>query len=209
FNLTGASYKPPQWDEPIPYPIKEEFSSTLSGTHIKALYPWLEGRLLHRSYLRLSPREIERDPVFRPLAFSISGSLKGKYNCPYNFMYKIDHRGEKGYIRTLADDEGYVVCMAISENYDEYLKNAWKMREIQKSTDIATIYLRDNLSTNIKDDKGNPTPGILGCKVERLFQWSLEGTYIDYDRSGEPSSFQDLGDRSGLFSFDEREELGI
>ncbi|MBR1488711.1 MAG: hypothetical protein IJ603_07505 [Bacteroidales bacterium] len=46
----------------------------------------------------------------------------------------------------------------------------------------------------MKDINGHPVPGIFGCRYERKFQWSGEGTYIDYDRSGEPSSYQDVAD---------------
>ena len=187
FNVTGNTYVPIQWEEPIPYPIKPQFTGLLAGTHIKALYPFMERSPMHRKYIRIPPKDIvNKDPI----VFGVSGSFKGAYNHPDSF---VDAYFDKhwGYVRELAEDEGYVVWTAVSEALDNYLKDACKMNEMNISTDLTTIYLRDNFYANIQGSDGSPKLGVFGCKIERKFQWSSEGTYIDYDRSNEPSSFKD------------------
>lgn len=214
FNLTGKIYDPPQWEEPIPYTVKPAYSAFLSDTHTKALYPFLKGSPMHKYFLRIIPREIEMSPVFRPVAFGVSGNFYGKYNCP-DFFQSVEyvsfdpvedvnsHRGY-GYVHDVALDEGYVVCAAVSDVFDTFLKEAWKMQEIDASTDLSTIYLRDNVYTNIQGG----AVGIFGCKVERKFQWSGEGTYIDYDRSAESVSFQGFADGHGFYMpTEERKEV--
>jgi len=211
FNLTGETYAPPQWEEEIPYPVRREYAALLAETHTKALYPWLEGCPMHRRYLRLFPREEER-PGHHFLGFGVSGTFRGRYNCEDHCFYRsYDLRDSRcfGYVRNLAKDEGYVVCMSISEQYDNYLAEVCRAQEVQASTDLSTIYLRDNLSTNIKDDKGNPTPGIFGCKVERHFQWSAEGAYVDYDRSQFCGSFQESASWNVTIPESELKELRL
>ena len=48
---------------------------------------------------------------------------------------------------------------------------------LEASTDLSTIYLRDNFYANIKDINGRSKFGVFGCKIERKFQWSAEGSY--------------------------------
>ena len=187
FNITGGIYTPPQWEERIPYPIWPLYEELLKDTHVKALYPWLEGSPMHNSYIRIAPRDLGG----YPLGFGISGSFNGKFNCPDNFMDFRFHHGNHGFVRNLAEDEGYVVWTAVSNQLDKYLKEAFHFMGINTSTDLTTIYLRDNFYANIKDSNGLPQLGVFGCKIERQFQWSSEGTFIDYDRSRESSSFQE------------------
>ena len=101
------------------------------------------------------------------------------------------HHGNHGFVRNLAEDEGYIVWTAVSNQLDKYLKEAFHFMGINTSTDLTTVYLRDNFYANIKDSNGLPQLGVFGCKIERQFQWSSEGTFIDYDRSRESSSFQE------------------
>lgn len=214
FNLTGTTYDPPQWEEPIPYTIKPAYSAFLADTHTKALYPFLKGSPMHKYFLRIIPREIELKPEFKPVAFGVSGYFYGKYNCPDFFQWveyvsfdpveDVNSHWGYGYAHDVAFDEGYVVCAAVSDVFDAFLKEAWTMQEIDASTDLSTIYLRDNVYTNIQGG----AVGIFGCKVERKFQWSGEGTYVDYDRTAEPASFQDLSYQRGVYwPKKEKEEL--
>lgn len=207
FNLKGSTYIPPQWDEPIPYQVKDQYADLLKDTHTKALYPWLEGSPMHRRYIRLAPMNLRNEEgKLVPLAFGISGSMRGKYNNEDNYLDYFYH-GRWGFVRNLAEDEGYVVWLAVSEAFDKYLKDAYQAVEIQSSTDLTTIYLRDNMPSNIKQGNGSSGLGIFGCKLERKYQWSSEGTYIDYDRSNEPPSYRELasGDKWHFF-FIPREE---
>ena len=141
FNLTGTSYKLQPWEEPLPYPVRPGFSK-MSGTHIKARYPRLEGQSLHRRYLRLAPREIPLSSNindFRCRAFAVSGNFIGKYNCPDNFLTHLYHRERFGFVRNLAPDEGYISCSTVSEELDRYLKECYQKQRIQESSDLSMI----------------------------------------------------------------------
>ena len=173
FNLTGKSYTAPQWEEPLPFPVKPQYETLMAGTNIKGLYPTLEGRPLHKKFIRITQQK--EDPAMH--TFRISGSFSGKFNCPDNFLYYKYHGNPISYVRELAEDEGYVVCMAVSEVLDKYFKDAYELQELEASTDLSTIYLRDNFYANIKDIKGYYRLGVFGCKIERKCQWSSEGVH--------------------------------
>ena len=85
--------------------------------------------------------------------------------------------GHDGTVRDLAEDEGYVVWTAVSNVLDRYIKDSYELQELEASTDLSTIYLRDNFYANIKDINGRSKFGVFGCKIERKFQWSAEGSY--------------------------------
>ena len=176
FNLSGKIYAAPQWNEPLPFPVMPQYESLMAGTNIKGLYPSLEGRPLHNKYIRIAP--IRKDPTILSIDhFKISGNFSGKYNCPDNIFYYNYHGNPISYVRDLADDEGYVVCMAVSEVLDKYFKNAYELQELEASTDLSAIYLRDNFYANIKDINGYSKLGVFGCKIERKCQWSSEGLH--------------------------------
>ena len=178
FNLTGRTYDPPQWEEPLPYSIRPQYSqggySILQNLHTKYLYPDVEGRPVHKKYIHYLPRELVHD--MREV-FCVSGTFSGEYNCPDNIFYYNYHGNPISYVRDLADDEGYVVCMAVSEVLDKYFKNAYELQELEASTDLSAIYLRDNFYANIKDINGYSKLGVFGCKIERKCQWSSEGLH--------------------------------
>jgi hypothetical protein len=160
FNLTGELYAPPQrTDIPNPY---------VEGSHVSVLYPNLEGAPLHRGYLRFPARDLSKEKGWW---FSVSGSMTGKYNCKdfYQFYY-----GDMGLAEPLMPDEGYLQVSAVSSDLDTYLVDAFHKQEIKASADLSTIYLRDNLYTNI--DGGL---GIFGGQLSWKFQWSDEYEYID------------------------------
>ena len=175
FNLTGRTYIPPCWEEPLPYQIKPQFNQKLPNLHTKYMYPDLEGKPMHKNFIRLSPRELANKTME---LFSVSGTFSGQFNCPDNFM---DWRfyGHDGTVRELAEDEGYVVWTAVSSVLDRYLKDSYELLELETSTDLSTIYLRDNFYANIKDINGHSRLGVFGCKIERKFQWSAEGSYYE------------------------------
>ena len=163
FNLTGSVYEPPVRDD-VPNP---DFPD--SGSHIAKLYPKLEGQSMHRYYLRLT-----KNPRWNEVAFMISGSLTGKYCCreakPYGHYYE-----NGGLAVHPAPDDGYLVFMAVSKDYDNYLQEALLYHNMQASTDLSSIYLRDNMHSNISGGLG-----FFGAKSELRYQWSNEYTYIDY-----------------------------
>ena len=160
FNLTGEVYNPPQrTDVPNPY---------VENSCVSKLYPRLEGAPLHRGYLRFPARDLTEQ---RGWFFSISGSMTGEYNCKDFYQFYYD---DMGYVDPLLPDKGYLAVVVVTEDLDAYLLDAYHKQEIKASTDLSTIFLRDNLHTNIKGGLG-----IFGGMFEKKYQWSGEYEYVD------------------------------
>ena len=163
FNRIGDSYIPPERTD-IPNPHVE-------GSHVARLYPHLEGRPLHRLALRVPSRDLTASNGWW---LSFSGSMTGKYNCKnfYQFFY-----GDLGSADPLSSDEGFLEADAVSEDLDRYLLDAYYKQELKASSDLSTIYLRDNLYTNVSGGVG-----LFGAACIRKFQWSGDYEYVDDGR---------------------------
>ena len=160
FNTTGDSYVAPQkTDVPNPY---------VDGSQVSKLAPSLEGKPLHKRYLRFPVKDLSKEKGWW---FMLSGSMQGKYNCKdfYQRYYK-----DNGLASPLLPDEGYIVVSAVSKDFDDYLMDAHERQQIQQSSDLTTIYLRDNSYTNIVGGLG-----VFGARTERRYQWSGEYDYVD------------------------------
>lgn len=149
FNLSGESYVP------------EEEDGDYLGHHYRSLsYPFLEGTAMHRRFLRLrAPSEKELEdyhkgkPDSTPLMCVVSGRFTGEY------MMGISNDGPD-------EDEGYVVAMSMSKNYDNYVREAMRIQQMQESSNMATVYVRDNIYSNIAGGVG-----IFGATVRRFQAW--------------------------------------
>ena len=102
----------------------------------------------------------------------MAGSMQGKYNC--RDFYQIYYGDEGGLAEPLSPDEGYIEATTVSKDLDEYLQDAYYMQQLQESSDLTTIFLRDNSFTNIHGGLG-----IFGAKCSRKYQWSGEYEYVD------------------------------
>ena len=161
FNTSGENYVAPErTDVPNPY---------VEGSHVAKLAPQLEGKPLHRHYLRFPPRNLSVDSGWW---FMVAGSMQGKYNC--RDFYQIYYGDEGGLAEPLSPDEGYIEATTVSKDLDEYLQDAYYMQQLQESSDLTTIFLRDNSFTNIHGGLG-----IFGAKCSRKYQWSGEYEYVD------------------------------
>ena len=163
FNLTGAVYDPPMRDD-VYNPFLPGYDS-----HIAKLYPMLEGKSLHRHYLRL-PKKPDQPKEY----FIISGSFTGKYCCLGGTEAGVAYYEDNGRVLNPADDEGFLVFVAVSADYDRYLQEAIQQQSLQESSELPSIYVRDNSFSNISGGLG-----ILGAKVEQRHQWCGEYSYID------------------------------
>ena len=147
FNLTGDTYLPEV--EPFEYPF--DFLGPAKS------YPCLEGTALHRRFLRLvAPDGFDREASW-PF-FIISGSFKGDY---YRGNSSVHVSGRPG------PEEGYIVCSSMSENYDRYLRDAMRLEQLQESSDMSSVYCRDNVHSNIVGGIG-----IFGVRTQQLRQWN-------------------------------------
>jgi hypothetical protein len=147
FNLTGEAYAPEL--EPHDYPF--DFLGPAKS------YPYLEGTALHWRFLRLvTPDGFDNEDQWP--YFIISGSFKGNY---YRGISSAHVDGRPG------PEEGYIVCSSMSENYDRYLRDAMRLEQMQVSTDMSTVYCRDNVHSNIVGGIG-----IFGARTQQLRQWN-------------------------------------
>lgn len=160
FNTTGEKYVAPErTDIPNPY---------VDGSHVSKLAPQLEGRPLHKRYLRFPVKDLSEEKGWW---FTLAGSMQGKYNCKDFYQY---YYGDNGLARPLFPDEGYIEVSAVSKDFDDYLMDAHERQQIQQSSDLTTIYLRDNSYTNIVGGLG-----VFGARTVRRYQWSGEYDYVD------------------------------
>lgn len=161
FNEMEKTYVAPErTDIPNPY---------VNGSHVSKLGPQLEGQPLHKRYLRFPARDLSE---YKGWWFRVAGSMQGKYNC--RDFYQIYYGDEGGLAKPLLPDEGYLEITTVSRDLDEYLQDAYLNQQLQESSDLSTIYLRDNSFTNIHGGLG-----IFGAKCSRKYQWSGEYEYMD------------------------------
>ena len=163
-NITDKVYEPLKKDIPMPYKLSHYISpEVFYSAHQMELYPNLEGRQLYRSYIRL--------PKGKHI-FSISGSFTGEY---YEGNYKDDITiaATKGH-QEFIEDKGYICISVLSDDYDEYLTDSYYYQQVTGSSDISTIYLRDNIFTNISGGLG-----IFGAKLSGIYPWAPTYTYVD------------------------------
>ena len=161
-NNVSYGYEPPQMDVPNPYKLMEvhpgyNFEDSFYSAHQMELYPTLAGMPMYKSYIRLPEKKAQ--------VFYLSGDFNGDY-CEKGV-------GDWGFAED-TDDKGYILCIAPSKDYDRYLQEAYKYIDIQQSTSMSDIYLRDNIYSNI-----NGGLGIFGAMISRKYPWARTYTYID------------------------------
>ena len=110
--------------------------------------------------------------------FSLSGSFKGiDYSKKMHYGSLDD---DVTFTQTRADQEdvtennGYILFTTLSADYEKYMMEAANYQQIMASSDISTIYLRDNLFTNISGGVG-----IFGARISRKYPWTSSYTYVD------------------------------
>ena len=134
FNARTDKYMPvlDKWeDEYIP----------LNHIALKSLYLDLKGAYKHNQYLvieKAKVNEIVPDEHIPYYAFAVFGSFTGDWYYYKNIKY-----------REPTPTEGYLVFESLSENYLTYLRESLRFKQIKESTDMSSIYLRDNIYTNI------------------------------------------------------------
>ena len=129
-------------------------------------YPELVGAANHRHYLRFPEREAERTE------FLISGDFRGYLEDKRDFIHSRKRFPELHYF-------------AASEDYDKFLSDAYQLEQASTSSDLSSIFLRDNVYSNIQG-----ATGIFGAKIERTLLWDDDrywgdGPFLfsEYERS--------------------------
>ena len=157
FNLTGDAY------------IPETSDTDFYGRELPSeLYPYLSGAGLHRNYLRLKKSDSEEGP------FLISGDFRGPY---YYYLNRFPDKPREPY-----ENDGYIVFMTVSDDYDRYLKEAIGYISRMESSDVTAAFRRENIFTNIHGGVG-----IFGAQIKGIGQWMR----AFYDMNSEPPFSQE------------------
>lgn|SRR5574344_84575 len=150
FNLDGNVYAPVGKD-------------TVDAANLPCFceqYPPLRGYGMHRRFLRL-PKRTDNSNSF----FIISGSFKGNYL----------HGDGSVLYREPLPDQGYVEFMSVSDDYDQYLRDAIYYQQLKESTDLSSVYIRDNIHTNIVGGIG-----FFGAVAKQKMTWEEGYTVLYY-----------------------------
>ena len=187
-NVLDKVYDPPQQDVRNPWKFSADYDGPgkeqgFYAAHLMELYPTLKGMSMHDRFLRVLPAEGVQ-------VFALSGSFDGEFcrrqagneyygNYPLGYSADLDGKilaaYDWGLAQDLAEDEGYIMCMAYSPDYEKYLFESRQYQEIRASTDLSTVYLRDNVYSNIHGDG----IGIFGAATRRKYPWGRTYTYVD------------------------------
>ena len=140
FNITSELY--------VPEIVKWEEDLYVSCDAVKSLYADLKGVPKHKQYLLLNKEELS-DHLFQFMDQEAYGG--------YDFMVFGSFTGDWYWRRSSQQQdfgnplptEGYLVFESLSDNYLAYIRDAIHIMQLKESTDMSTIYLRDNLYTNV------------------------------------------------------------
>ncbi len=162
-NAYDAVYAPLTLEAPNPpyklsLPYEQKYGKTYHSAHTMELYPTISNKPLHDYFIRFPEETAD--------VFFLSGSFNGKYCETQDGMW-----AEAG---DIAEDEGYLVFATVSDDLDKYLWEAYKQIKVKGSTDLSSIYIRDNLYSNI-----NGGIGIFGACISRKYPWAATYTYVD------------------------------
>ena len=111
-------------------------------------YSVLDGQPLHKGYLRFPAVDTAPKDTF-----AVSGYFRGYISDISDFVHAEMRPAELRY------------C-SVSEDYDRFLQDGFHMKEIKNSTDLSSIFVRDNLFSNVQG-----ALGIFGATVERVLEW--------------------------------------
>ena len=151
FNITSEVY--------VPEIVKWEEDLYVSCDAVKALYADLKGAPKHKQYLLLNKEELS------DYLFQFVDQEKDKYSSYsviYDFMVFGSFTGDWYWRRSSQQQdfgnplptEGYLMFESLSDNYLAYIRDAIHFMQLKESTDMTTIYLRDNIYTNVVGGRG-------------------------------------------------------
>ena len=151
FNLTDVVYAP-VIDTTSYHDYNYKPRPCIAGTYLE-----IRGKKMHEKYIRFETN---------PLVLVVSGSFEGFY--PVEFISEESHYVlNEGLITDPAEDQAYLVFASVSDEYEKYHFEARRFLEIQNSSQLSDIYLRENVFSNI-----NGGLGIFGAKAETKMMWS-------------------------------------
>lgn len=141
------------------YPEVDEFSRTGSYYYLHqeksfwgcwlqtSSYPELEGMPYYERFIRFPARKGEKTE------FLVSGAFRSCMVDPKDFLHSDKRFAELHWF-------------SASDDYDRYLTDSWHYGQKATSKDLADIFLRENIYSNIQGGIG-----IFGAKSERRLLW--------------------------------------
>ena len=117
-------------------------------------YPALHDEPRHKRYLRFPVMEYAPDS-----RFLISGSFRGYISDWKDFLHADVRPAELRYF-------------SASEDLDLFLRDSYHLMDLNTSTDLADIFVRDNVYSNI-----HGAIGLFGAKVEKKLEWEGRDTW--------------------------------
>lgn len=152
FNISNAVFRAEDYLHVSILPDLQRLRERGSG-----FYQYVEGRPLHRNWLRIPPRAgAPREAADLPSGyFSIAGA------------FVLDREGSQAH-QSGEDALCYVLFMSPSEEYDTFLKELYIEKQRQE-TDVsyASLFSRKNLYSNIQGGIG-----LFGSKTEQALEWN-------------------------------------
>lgn len=129
FNLTGTIY-----DGNVEY---LDIDNEDEIVYAKYVFPTLIGYPYHKTFLRFPSNKDDKTGLF-----TISGNFTNYY--------------DKNYSNVIVDENSasFVRFMSVSEAYDHYLRDAIYYKQLQDSSDITTLYMNENMFSNIEGGVG-------------------------------------------------------
>lgn len=117
-------------------------------------YPVLRDVPRHKRYLRFPASE---NPPDTP--FYVSGSFSGYISDRKDFMHAELRPAKLHYFSASVD-------------YDRFIRDSYQLLDLKVSTDMADIFVRDNVYSNI-----HGAIGLFGAKIERTLEWEGKDTW--------------------------------
>ena len=151
-NATGRFYDGnPKWRTGVawggdPFVYHDSPVEGLDGVWTY-MFPNLIGKELHKGFLlinRVDENHAGLDRLFDfedGKGFCVSGSFyinKGYYDPDYN----------------LIDYDEYLLLSSLSPDYGRFVKDAWQLKKVHEGDDLSSIYMRDNIFSNIQGGLG-------------------------------------------------------
>lgn len=124
--------------------------TTSSWTGMSYSESYLKGVTVHRNFLRLP--KVEEQTQF---VFVIDGGTYTKY--PADYIYVLSH----------------LYFASLSDEYNNYISDAYQQYYAEQSHDMSTIYLRDNMYSNIHGGIG-----IFGSATIIPIRWERVGVSV-------------------------------
>ena len=144
FNITSEVYFPEivKWEDLY-----------VSCDAVKSLYADLKGVPKHKQYLLLNKEELS-DHLFQFMDQEAYGGYDFMVFGSFTGDWYWSHSSQQQDFGKPLPTEGYLMFESLSDNYLTYIRDAIHFMHLKESTDMSTIYLRDNIYTNVVGGRG-------------------------------------------------------